>query len=163
MSTLTFEDIVSQLVSIGYDRALAELEVRRQHPHLTPLVSAPAKDESVLEKQEQWACMKVYRAFGCAVYSTSQSRAAKVSPGLPDLLVFAPRVHAFWYHEVKRQVGGVQSSAQKDFQEYCADCGIPYVLGDRTMAEGQLIAIGVAIRVDDRIEPAAAYHPRGSG
>lgn len=160
---MTFDETVNALVrSTNCSRDQAIALVRSQMPQLTPPPAETTKDERILEKEEQWECMKIYRAFGCIVYSTSQSRAAKVSPGIPDLLVFLPRAHQFWYHEVKRQVGGEQSPAQREFQEYCADCGIAYILGDRSVAQQQLVDLEVAILVDGKLEPAHLYQPRGA-
>lgn len=99
--------------------------------------------EQQLEKAEQWECVRIYRANGCEVYSTSQARAAKVSPGIPDLIVFHVRVGAHWYHEVKRPIGGVQSSSQAEFQSQCVATGVHYILGDRSEAWAILRKIGV--------------------
>lgn len=148
MSALSpFDDAVAQVMSLGYSRAIAEARVREQLPHLAPPPISADKDERVIEKEEQAECTKIYRAHGCIVYSTSQYRASKVTPGVSDLLVFNPRAHAFWFHEVKRPVGGKQSPDQREFQEYCESCGIRYVIGDRSVAWQTLRDIGVTDNV----------------
>jgi len=140
-----YDAAVAQLMSLGKPRILAEQLVREQLPHLAPatLEAQAAALERTREKEEQAECVKIYRAHGCLVYSTSQYRPSKVSAGIPDLLVFSSRVHAFWFHEVKRAVGGEQAPAQREFQEYCEQCRIRYVLGDRSAAWSILRETGV--------------------
>jgi hypothetical protein len=146
MNLAAYEAAVADLVSrTGCDPAKAEQLVRAQLPHLAP---PPHPGEAqlranVLEKEEQRECVKIYRAHGCVVYSTSQARASKVSAGIPDLLVFAPRVGVFFVHEIKRSAGGVPSSAQAEFQSLCFGCGVRYVIGDRAAAWDTLRKIGV--------------------
>ena len=89
------------------------------------------KRDDVLEKREQLVIMKMARVMGCTVRSTSQARAAKVSPGIPDLWIsHRARCFAGWF-EVKRQVGGRTSSEQLDFAEECLAAGVAYGRGDR--------------------------------
>jgi len=140
-----FDEMVSQMVAMKIPRHMAEAAARRK----LGLRSAgeeigAAVANKALEKAEQSECVKIYRAHGCVVYSLSQPRATKQSPGLPDLVVFAPRYRAAWWHEVKRPVGGVPSPAQVDFQQRCAECGVRYVIGDRTVAWNILREIGAA-------------------
>jgi hypothetical protein len=86
-----------------------------------------AKDER-LEKEIQSECVRIYRAHGCIVYETSQKRRAKVSPGIPDLMVFHAAKEAFWFHEVKTPRGSL-SPAQEDFRDRCAETGTLLVWG----------------------------------
>ena len=62
-------------------------------------------DEDRLEKAEQQECWKVFRAFGGVVFSLSQARASKQTPGLGDGFVVFPGLVSFWW-ETKRQKGG---------------------------------------------------------
>jgi hypothetical protein len=89
------------------------------------------KSDNVLEKAEQWAITKMARAIGFSVYTTSQTRAAKVTPGFPDLwLAHGERGFAgFW--ETKRQVGGRISHEQLTFGGECLAAKIPHGFGDR--------------------------------
>src|SRR3990167_2417162 len=74
-----------------------------------PSPSHIAKAAKALEKEEQAACIKIFRAAGCAVYTTSQYRPSKVSAGIPDLwVVHEGTRRAFWF-ECKKQSGGVMS------------------------------------------------------
>lgn len=80
------------------------------------------------EKAVQTRVAHVYAAIGAFVVWTSQYRASRVTPGLPDLLILLPRGKGIVLQEVKRP-GGRQSAAQKAFQDRCADAGVRYVLG----------------------------------
>ena len=89
------------------------------------------KRADVLEKAEQLVITKMARAIGCTVRSTSQARASKVAPGIPDLWIsHRARCFAGWF-EVKRQAGGRTSSEQLDFGEECRAAGVAYGRGDR--------------------------------
>lgn len=141
-----FDSAVSELMAkTNCSRDRAQQIIREQSGLAREDASTidSAQAERQLEKAEQWECVRIYRAHGCEVYSTSQARAAKVSPGLPDLIVFHVRAGAHWYHEVKRPVGGVQSSAQAEFQSHCEATGMQYVLGDRSEAWATLRKLGI--------------------
>lgn len=131
---IDFEAMVSQIVSLGYSRAVAESQVRAQHPAIAPPPADVVRDAAVLERKEQAEVAKIFRAHGCLVYSLSQPRATKQAPGLADLYVFAPRARLAWWFEVKRPVGGVQSPAQREFQQLCDQCGVRYVIGGQREA-----------------------------
>ena len=123
-----YESVVEQLVAQGVPRDRAERYAREKFP--TPPADIERK-ANVLEKEEQAIIMKIARAIGCTVRSTSQARASKVSPGIPDLWIsHRARCFAGWF-EVKRQAGGRTSSEQIDFGEECRAAGIAYGLGDR--------------------------------
>lgn len=142
-ATLTeYDRLVALMVERKVPREKAE-EAARRELGLTIESQELSDAARTLEKTEQQECIRIYLAHGCVVSSTSQYRPAKISAGLPDLLVFAPKVHAFWMHEVKRSVGGVQSPAQREFQHRCEECGVRYVLGDRTAAWQTLRETGV--------------------
>lgn len=108
-----------------------------------------------LEKAEEHAVDKLYRAMGCTVYRLSQARASKQTPGLPDRWVVHTGTNRAWWHEVKRPVGGKQSPAQKAFQRQCALCGVSYVLGGVQAAELWLVKHGIA-----RVEQDGTLVPR---
>jgi hypothetical protein len=131
-----FDVIVSALVAKGFSRELAEAEVRRQHPNIRRVEreQIEARRENVLEKEEQAFIAKLFRGFGCKVYNLSQARAAKQTPGLPDLwVVHLEAKLAFWF-ETKRQVGGKLSAAQLQFRDECAIAGVKHYWGDRYAA-----------------------------
>jgi len=95
-----------------------------------------------LEKSEQAEVIKLYRAYGCHVYSLSQARATKQTPGLPDLYVFRPP-HA-WWHETKRPVSGNPSPAQKVFSDECLASFVNHTMGGLAAARATLVRIGAA-------------------
>jgi hypothetical protein len=107
-----------------------------------------AEDDQRLEKQIQADVVKAYRAHGCIVYSLSQPRATKQTPGIGDLYVLWPEMHfegpATWWHETKTPTGRA-SPDQVEFREYCDRCGEGYVIGGLAAAEAKLREIG-AIR-----------------
>lgn len=109
--------------------------------HETPaeLEQRTRSDDNRLEKEIQRDCVRIYRANGCVVYETSQKRAAKVTPGLPDLIVFHARAKAMWYHEVKTATGELRPD-QRDFQEQCQLTGTPHYVGGIEAAERALTA-----------------------
>lgn len=80
------------------------------------------------EKAVQLRTARVYSAIGAFVVWTSQYRASRVTPGLPDLIVLLPFGKGVLFHEVKAP-GGRQSPAQKIFQQRCEMGGVRYVLG----------------------------------
>ena len=80
-----------------------------------------------LEKHVQRAVKDLLRQMSIAVYDSSQPFAAKITPGVADLICFCPR-RGLFFCEVKRK-GGKQSPAQKVFQTHCEAAGIPYILG----------------------------------
>jgi hypothetical protein len=152
-----FDDLVAQLVGFGYSRPEAEKAVREQHPHLAPKIDVDR--DNVLEKQEQHEIVKLLRGFNFHVYTLSQARASKQTPGLPDIW-FARESVAGWF-EVKRSEGGRLSSAQEEFRDECQRAGVLHVVGDRSHAQQLLVDLGLAIRIENRIEPAHLYQRSG--
>lgn len=152
MSALsTFDEIVAQIqLTTGCDRVRAE-QIATQNGY-QPRVSAEAR-ENAREKDEQIEVAKVYRAFGFKVYSLSQPRATKQTPGIPDLwCVHRSLPIAFW-HETKRTKGGRVSEQQQEFRDDCLRAGVGHVLGDRYAARSHLITLGLAHVVGGALEP----------
>jgi hypothetical protein len=123
-----------------------------------PLSETPAEreariveDDTRQEKLIQAECRRTYIAYGCMVYNLSQVRASKQSPGLPDMIVFHRRARVGWMHETKTR-NGVQSPAQKYFEDCAALAGWQYVIGGVAACEEQLIRIGVAERIEGTLE-----------
>ena len=117
-----------------------------------PLEETPAElEESAkendhrLEKQIQRDVIKLYRAHQCIVYSLSQPRATKQTPGIGDLYVFWPDMRGLgpcaWWHETKTETGK-QRPDQYEFRQFCQQCSVGYVLGGVLAAETQLRRIG---------------------
>lgn len=98
------------------------------------------------EKQVQAGVVKLYRMFGCVLWDTSQPMQAKITPGLPDLLVFCPRQGTGWYHETKTE-DGKQTKAQRAFQQAAEACNQVYVLGGILAAAAQLKRIGFKVAI----------------
>jgi hypothetical protein len=112
------------------------------------------RDASIDEKAEQRAVVSRLRAFGFVVYSLSQARAAKQTPGIPDLWIVHRRLAWAGWFETKRQVGGKHSTAQLEFRSECDATGVNYRTGDRHVAELLLIELGLAERgPDGNLEP----------
>lgn len=142
-----FDQLVAQMVAMNIPREKAEAAARAElgmHSRSALEQMREDADANALEKDEQAECLRIYRAHNCVVYNTSQYRPAKISAGLADLIVFAPRVHRFAFHEVKRTTGGVQSPAQAVFQEHCDECQVTYIIGDRSTAWSLLREWGLA-------------------
>jgi hypothetical protein len=102
-------------------------------------------DADRLERAEQHEVVKVFRAFGLRVYSLSQARASKQTPGLGDLFVILPGRCAFWW-ETKRPKGGQVSAAQQEFHDLCNAAGAPHHFGGRREAEDLVMTFGLAYR-----------------
>jgi hypothetical protein len=88
------------------------------------------------EKEVQRRIVKRLGEVGCAVYSTSQARASKVSAGIPDLICIDPH-HGIFVVEVKAE-GGKQRPEQRVFQERWEQAGGKYILGGLAEVEAFL-------------------------
>jgi len=95
------------------------------------------------EKQVVARVMALYRAVGCSVHSTQQTRPSRQAIGLPDLWVMHPRIGG-WWHEAKR-LGGKQTTGQRAFHFACEAARVPYVLGGYDEAEAFLRQQGIAV------------------
>jgi hypothetical protein len=153
--TLPYEAMVEALVRMNVPREKAEARARAAHGMPAPGAEPDAKDAAVLEKTEQWEIVKRAKAFRFEVWWLSQARAAKQTPGLPDLwLAHRDLPIATWW-ETKRQQSGRHSAAQLAFAEHCARCGIPHGTGDRFAFEAYLIGLGLVERWGTVLEPTA--------
>jgi hypothetical protein len=86
------------------------------------------EEDGRAEKAIQAECVKLFKAYGCTVYENSQKRAAKVTPGIPDLWVVSRRAgRAFWFET--KTPSGKQSDAQTEFELDCLATNTRYVLG----------------------------------
>ena len=116
------------------------------------------EDDARREKEIQAEIVKLYKALGCKVYNLSQPRASKQSPGLGDLWVvhlasgWNRKGKTAWWHETKTPKGK-QSEDQREFQRECKACHVGYVLGGVLAAEEQLLAFGIAERINGVLEP----------
>lgn len=160
-----FDSLVSQLMRVASitDRSRAEAIIAKQRPELVakkaervapksvgvddaraePLAGFE-RDPNIEEDEEQIEVVRIFRAYGATVRSTSQKRPSKVAPGIADLIVMFPaRGFALWW-EVKRQVGGEQRPDQIEFEKDCRASGWTYRLGDRYDVARYLINIGLA-------------------
>lgn len=78
------------------------------------------------EAEVQAGLVRLFRACGGVVYSTSQGYrkergGTRMTPGLPDLVVFFPRgTGRLLFFEVKRP-GGKRSPAQEQFGKLCSE------------------------------------------
>lgn len=74
-------------------------------------------------------CRALFERAGCTVYSSSQRRRAKVSVGVPDLLIFSPpgyRWCAWWECKSGR---GALTEAQRKFALHCQRTGQHHGVG----------------------------------
>ena len=152
--TLSYDAIVIGLETAGvpHEKAIATARVQCGLPPAPDPALSP-RDATILEKTEQGEVRKRFVPCGFKVYSLSQARAAKQTPGLGDLwIVHTVLPIALWW-ETKRQVGGEYSTDQRDFAAECARCGVGYGTGDRFDAEVYLIGIGRAAVVHGVFEP----------
>lgn len=101
-----------------------------------------------LEDAEQDDVRKLYIAYGCVVYSTSQKRRSKVSEGIPDLWVFSERAGCAGWHETKRVRGGTLSPAQLEFRDLCQLTATDWCAGGLLEARRRLVRWGLATWVD---------------
>lgn len=138
--------MVEQLVERRVPRDKAEARARELCSDAPPLEIA--RDPLVLEKAEQHACYKLFRAYGFNVRNLSQARASRQGAGLGDAWV-VHRVEpiAFWW-ETKRQVEGELSPAQVEMRDDCERCVIPYYSGDRYHAAELLVRLELAVAGD---------------
>lgn len=140
----------TDVMSMTADEIRAEAERRRRRREKgLPIEDTPAEKEQYareeddrLEREIQRDVVRLYRAHGCVVYETSQRRAAKVSPGIPDLIVMHTGARVQFYHEVKTPSGKLRPD-QKDFRDQCLASGTVHIVGGVAAAERQLDAIGV--------------------
>lgn len=142
-----FDQLVDNLVGrTGIPRDRAEVIIAQNRPDLAPKLSDAERerDARIRENAEQVEVIKLFRRYGFKARSTSQSRPSKIALGIPDLiLVHRARGFAlFW--ETKRQVGGVQSEEQQEFESDCRLAGWTYRMGDRYDAARYLINVGLA-------------------
>ena len=85
-----------------------------------------------LERDVQRAVITLFRACGAVVYVTSQGYrkdpgGTRMTAGLPDLLVFFPRLGKLLFFEVKRP-GGKRTPAQIQFGHRVEDLEDPWVI-----------------------------------
>lgn len=110
-------------------------------------MTRPRRPEAIAQSR----ATALYRAVGCTVLSTSQTRKSRVAIGLPDLLVLHPRSGRAFWHEVKAP-GGRVSPAQLDVHDTMRQAGLTVIVGDERAAEAHLIGLGLlGIKVLDRI------------
>lgn len=104
------------------------------------------RDARQLEDAEQAEVVKLFRAWGGKVWTSSEKRKQKVTPGRPDLTVFFPARRTAVDWETKRPVGGRYSDGQLEYRKCALACGRLWGGGDLRDAEAWLIAQGWAER-----------------
>jgi hypothetical protein len=132
---------------------IAEAERRRiRRDAGLPLHETPAEvaeriqeDDDRLEREIQIDVVKLYKALGCQVWSHSELRKTKQTPGYPDLTVLHPRRRLSWYHETKTPTGTLEP-AQLVFRSTAAESGLTVIVGGVVAAEEFLISCGIAER-----------------
>lgn len=136
-----YQDMADALELQGVPRDKAQARARDLCHDAPP---REVLNEHTLEKDEQAFCYRLLRAYGFTVRNLSQARASKQAPGLGDAwLVHRGLGIALWW-ETKRQVGGVLSPAQVEFEADCRLCGITYRYGSRFDLARYLVQLGLA-------------------
>lgn len=151
LAPMTREEMIEALMAktgICWSAAAHAVDRHRSATGVPPDPAAARRElvrANISEKQEQAFVIKLFRGFGCTVYSLSQARASKQTPGLPDLwVVHRAAKLAFWF-ETKRSSGGKVSPAQLEFAHDCYATGIAHYIGDRRVAVDILVDAGLAI------------------
>lgn len=80
----------------------------------------------LLERDVQKACVALLEGLGSKVYRTSQYRASRIAPGIPDLIVLHPKLGVVFL-EVKSATGK-QSAEQAEFEADCERACVEYWL-----------------------------------
>ena len=80
-----------------------------------------------LEKHVQRAVKDLLHAMNIPYWDTSQPFAAKITPGVPDLIAICPR-RGLFFVEVKRK-GGKMSPPQIRFKELAEAVDVPVLVG----------------------------------
>lgn len=144
---MTFDEAVTALQRAGnITKPRAEAIIRQQWRGPLPADPIAERDERVLEKAEQSKIVQLFRCAHLNVWNLSQSRAAKQTPGLPDLWwAHETRPLAGWW-ESKRQVDAELSRAQIEFRWDCLRAGVLHGFGDRYDAADFLISLGLTTR-----------------
>ena len=86
--------------------------------------------------------VKLLRALGCRVYTFSEPRPARVTPGVPDMYAFLPQGRGVFWWEAKAK-GGIISDGQAEFERRCLACGQPYVRGGLVELRHFLAGLGI--------------------
>ena len=147
---------------MNFADTIAEAERRRSRRAAgLPLSETPAEaaariqeDDDRLERQIQVDVVNLYKAFGCQVWSHSELRKTKATPGYPDLTLLHPRRGLYFYHETKTPTGTLEP-AQVTFRSVAAACGLTVVAGGVTAAEEFLISCSIAEHA-----PSGSLEPR---
>ena len=124
--------------------------------HETPAEQAERiqENDDRLEREIQGDVVRLYKALGCQVWSHSELRKTKQTPGYPDLTVLHPRRRLAWYHETKTPTG-TSSPAQRTFLGTAAECGVTVVVGGVQAGEEFLMSRGISER-----SPSGALEPK---
>lgn len=112
--------------------------------HETPaeIEARAAEEDARLEREIQAEVVRIYRANGCVVYSTSSTRRSRIAAGIPDLIVFHAGAGVHLYHETKTPRGKLRPD-QVDFAEQCIRTNTVHIVGGVQAAE---LAVETLIR-----------------
>lgn len=100
----------------------------------------PVETLPPLEREEQAAIVQMFRKAGFKVRSTSQKREARVSPGIPDLMISNRARGIFLWFEVKayspkgypaKKVPRALEPAQVEFRDDAVAAGHRHYWGGR--------------------------------
>jgi hypothetical protein len=145
MSGLTLEQIENGLVAAGVPRDRARTQALRECgltllPSAEQLERDDERDEKALVRETD----KRMRAAGFRIANYSQPRASKQSAGVQDHEYFHLERGLFTKWEAKTP-RGEQSPAQKEYQEWCIACRVPYLVGPPSVIEAWCQANGITL------------------
>lgn len=109
------------------------------------------RDRMKLEREIQSAVVATYRAFGFIVYTTSQPKQAKVTPGIPDVYAMHERRGFALWHETKTLEGALRP-AQAEFRTLCLATKQLHTYGGVSAAEEMLESLNIARRIGACLE-----------
>lgn len=133
------------LANMTLDEVFAEARRRdERRAQGKPLAPDPAEEaeriaeeDSRREKEIELAGDRLMLAHGFTAVRFSQPRATKQTPGISDrLYIHSRREIAIWWEA--KTGSGVQSPAQRAFQELITSVGWKYLLGTTSVLEAEI-------------------------
>ncbi len=127
---LSYDAILAGLLRQNVPRERAEVVARLEAG--MPLILPASTNLERLEKSVEHDGDKLMAAHGFEAIRFSQPRATKQTPGIPDRRYYRPAraetpAFSLWWEA--KAADGVQSPAQRHFQELVESCGETYLLG----------------------------------
>lgn len=146
------DEFVDMLISAGAGREWAQKQADARYGSRDS-IQAKELEADALEKAHVAEGDRIVRALGGVVWSFSQPRASKQTPGIPDRKYYFPRHGLTFWWEAKAE-WGEQSPAQKDRQREAEACREAYVCGELQTLKNYLVCLHLCtINPDGSLEP----------